>query len=191
MPSRSTRHRARCRWSIWRRCASGCSLWLDRRCACLAPAARHAGDRYRRARAGGDLADPWPADADRRRTACCSSRCRRRRDAGSAAGDRAGANAQEPAYQTLIAAAPALKPLVKAASWIGDRRWDLLFASGETLQLPEGERRRRGAGEVRRARRRAPLLGRGYLRFDLRDPARLVVRMPGGACQVAIRSGDA
>ncbi len=48
-----------------------------------------------------------------------------------------GANLQEPAYQALLSAAPALKPRVKAATWIGNRRWDLTFDSGETLALPE------------------------------------------------------
>ena len=49
----------------------------------------------------------------------------------------AGADREEAGYQTLLAAAPALKPRVKAATWIGNRRWDLTFDSGETLALPE------------------------------------------------------
>lgn len=98
-----------------------------------------------------------------------------------------GANEQEPAYRTLMQAAPALKPLVKAATWVGDRRWDLLFASGERLALPEGELAAAKAlakfGEID-ARDR--LLGRGYLKFDMRDPAKLVLRMPGGTTNKAI-----
>jgi cell division protein FtsQ len=89
-----------------------------------------------------------------------------------------GADRQEPGYQTLLAAAPALKPRVKAATWIGNRRWDLTFDSGETLALPED-----GApaallkfAELDGAR---PLLGRGWIRFDMRDPAKLVARKPG------------
>lgn len=91
-----------------------------------------------------------------------------------------GAYAQQPAYQQLLDAAPALKPLVKAATWIGNRRWDLSFNTGERLALPEGEAAAAKAlkkfAELDGADR---LLGRGYLRFDMRDPARLVVRMPG------------
>ncbi|MEG3179457.1 cell division protein FtsQ/DivIB [Sphingomonas sp. LT1P40] len=91
-----------------------------------------------------------------------------------------GAYAQQPAYQQLLNAAPALKPLVKAATWIGNRRWDLSFNTGERLALPEGEVEAAKAltkfAELDGADR---LLGRGYMRFDMRDPTRLVVRMPG------------
>jgi cell division protein FtsQ len=90
-----------------------------------------------------------------------------------------GAYAQQPAYQKLLDAAPALKPLVKAATWIGNRRWDLTFNTGERLALPEGEAAAGKAltkfAELDGADR---LLGRGYLKFDMRDPTRLVVRMP-------------
>ncbi|MEG3090953.1 cell division protein FtsQ/DivIB [Sphingomonas sp. PB1R3] len=89
-----------------------------------------------------------------------------------------GANLQEPAYQALLSAAPALKPRVKAATWIGNRRWDLTFDSGETLALPE-----EGAGaalmKFAAMDGSRPLLGRGWLRFDMRDPAKLVARRPG------------
>ena len=89
-----------------------------------------------------------------------------------------GADRQEAAYQRLLAAAPALKPRVKAATWVGNRRWDLTFDSGETLALPQ-----EGAAaalvkfaELDGAR---ALLGKGWLRFDMRDPAKLVARKPG------------
>ncbi|MHA6722321.1 cell division protein FtsQ/DivIB [Sphingomonas sp. RS2018] len=92
-----------------------------------------------------------------------------------------GANEREPDYQRLIAAAPALKPLVKAATWVGDRRWDIMFDSGERLALPEGEAAAAKAlakfAELDRADR---LLGKGYVRFDMRDPAKLVLRLPDG-----------
>lgn len=89
-----------------------------------------------------------------------------------------GADRQEASYQTLLAAAPALKPRITAATWVGNRRWDLTFESGETLLLPED-----GAAsalvkfaELDGSR---PLLGRGWLRFDMRDPDKLVARKPG------------
>ncbi|ONF97252.1 cell division protein FtsQ/DivIB [Sphingomonas jeddahensis] len=89
-----------------------------------------------------------------------------------------GADRQEAAYQRLLAAAPALKPRVKAATWVGNRRWDITFDSGETLALPQ-----EGAAaalvkfaELDGAR---ALLGKGWLRFDMRDPAKLVARKPG------------
>ena len=88
-----------------------------------------------------------------------------------------GADKQAPAYQALLAAAPALKPRIAAATWVGNRRWDLRFDSGETLKLPEEGA---GAALLDFAHRDGahPLLGRGWLSFDLRDPAKLVARKP-------------
>jgi cell division protein FtsQ len=93
-----------------------------------------------------------------------------------------GANTQEAAYQKLLSAAPALRPSVKAATWVGNRRWNLTFESGETLALPEGEGAAAHAlvkfAELDGVK---PLLGKGWLRFDMRDPSRLVARRPGEA----------
>lgn len=88
-----------------------------------------------------------------------------------------GANSQEPARRLLIDAAPALKPLVRAATWIGNRRWDLTFSTGEKLQLPEGDEESRAAlrkfaemdGEQR-------LLRKGSIRFDMRVAGNMVVQ---------------
>ncbi|RYD56960.1 MAG: FtsQ-type POTRA domain-containing protein [Sphingomonadales bacterium] len=90
------------------------------------------------------------------------------------------ANSQEPARRELLDHAPALKPLVKAASWIGNRRWDIIFDTGERLQLPEGEKAAADTlkkfAELDGMQR---LLGRGHLGFDMRDPDKLVVRRQG------------
>jgi cell division protein FtsQ len=91
-----------------------------------------------------------------------------------------GANTQEAARKHLLETQPGLKPLVKATSWVGNRRWDIFFTSGEKLQLPEGEDEAAAAlkkfvaidGTQR-------LLGRGYLGFDMRDANKLVVRRQG------------
>ena len=91
-----------------------------------------------------------------------------------------GADRQEASYQALLGAAPALKPRVKAATWVGNRRWDLTFESGETLALPEDGAPRALVkfAELDGAR---PLLGRGWIRFDMRDPTKLVARKPGAS----------
>lgn len=89
-----------------------------------------------------------------------------------------GADRQEPNYQALLAAAPALKPRIKAATWVGNRRWDLTFESGEVLALPE-EGAARALVRFAELDGQRPLLGRGWLRFDMRDPAKLVARKPG------------
>ncbi|WP_188054710.1 cell division protein FtsQ/DivIB [Sphingosinithalassobacter sp. CS137] len=91
-----------------------------------------------------------------------------------------GANEKEAARERLMMAAPALKPMVRASRWIGNRRWDLLFDTGERLQLPEGESAAATAlakfAELDRDQR---LLGRGYISFDMRDPSKLVLRRQG------------
>lgn len=91
-----------------------------------------------------------------------------------------GANVQEAARKRLLDGQPGLKPLVKATSWVGNRRWDLFFTSGEKLQLPEGDAA--AAAALKKfvaidAQQR--LLGRGYLGFDMRDDSKLVVRRQG------------
>lgn len=85
------------------------------------------------------------------------------------------AKTQEPAYQALLEAAPALRPRVRAATWVGNRRWNLTFDSGETLELPEENA---AAALVKFAEMDGHdrLLGRGFSRFDLRDPTKLVAR---------------
>lgn len=88
------------------------------------------------------------------------------------------ANAHAGELAALVAKAPALKPVMAGATWIGDRRWDLRFQSGETLALPEGQDES-GHALVRFARMDSSqrLLGRGFLRFDMRDPTRFVARL--------------
>ncbi|MBO9574795.1 MAG: cell division protein FtsQ/DivIB [Sphingobium sp.] len=91
------------------------------------------------------------------------------------------ANRQTAALAKLMDAAPALKPMLAGATWIGNRRWDLQFQSGETLALPEGEAES-AAALVNFARMDGVdrLLGRGFVRFDMRDPARFVARLAPG-----------
>jgi cell division protein FtsQ len=103
-----------------------------------------------------------------------------------------GANEQEAAYQRLLDAAPALRPLVKAATWVGNRRWNLTFESGETLALPAGD------AEAAKALIKfaqldgvKPLLGKGWIRFDMRDPTKLVARKPGQIDNRAITDPNA
>ena len=90
-----------------------------------------------------------------------------------------GANAQAVPLQHLLDKAPALKAQLVSAKWIGQRRWDLSFQSGETILLPEGEAVA-GAALVKFAKmdKSAGLLGRGIVRFDLRIPGKMTVRLP-------------
>jgi cell division protein FtsQ len=71
--------------------------------------------------------------------------------------------------------------MLAGATWVGNRRWDLRFQSGETLSLPEGDRDSASA-LVNFARMDGVnrLLGRGIVKFDMRDPDRFVLRLPQG-----------
>ena len=81
------------------------------------------------------------------------------------------------ALQALLAGERALGKLVTDATWVGDRRWDLRFQSGETLALPEGAGPARDAlATFARKDGTERLLGRGYVHFDMRLPGQLVVR---------------
>jgi cell division protein FtsQ len=88
------------------------------------------------------------------------------------------ANQQVASLITLLDAVPALRPNLSGASWIGNRRWDLRFESGEVLALPEGEDVAAHAlAEFAKIDGVERLLGRGFVRFDMRDPAKFVVRI--------------
>jgi cell division protein FtsQ len=89
----------------------------------------------------------------------------------------ADANRHTVALNILLDKASALKSQVTGANWIGNRRWDLRFKSGETLALPEGEK---AAAEALLNFARMDgihrLLGRDIIHFDLRDPDRAYFR---------------
>jgi cell division protein FtsQ len=78
----------------------------------------------------------------------------------------------------LIESAPRLRPQLAGATWVGDRRWDLRFQSGELLSLPEGEEpARRAIQRFQMMDQQSPLLGQGYARIDMRIPGRMIVRL--------------
>lgn len=90
-----------------------------------------------------------------------------------------GANRRSRELAALLENSQSLKQLLAGATWVGNRRWDLRFDSGETLSLPAGEE----AAKVALARfthmeGSNRLLGRGIIRFDMRDPTKFVLRMP-------------
>jgi cell division protein FtsQ len=90
-----------------------------------------------------------------------------------------GANRQEEQLSRLMAAVPTLRPQLASATWVGGRRWDFNFQSGETLALPEGEETAKAAlMKFARVDKETGLLGRGIVRFDLRVPDKMIVRLP-------------
>ncbi len=98
-----------------------------------------------------------------------------------------GANAQARELDQLMAGVPTLKPQLASATWIGRRRWDLAFQTGETVALPEGEAAARQAlAKFANVDRASGLLGRGLVRFDLRVPGKMVVRLPRASGEAII-----
>jgi cell division protein FtsQ len=89
------------------------------------------------------------------------------------------ANGNEQQITRLMNAVPTLKPQLASATWVGGRRWDLNFQSGETVALPEGEDAARAAlTKFARLDKDSGLLGRGIVRFDLRVGNKMIVRLP-------------
>ena len=93
-----------------------------------------------------------------------------------------GAGRQAEALETLLAAAPALAPKVEAAEWVGNRRWNLTFSTGQLLALPEGEVEAATAlVKFARLDGKNRLLGGKVIAFDMRTPPRLYLRLPDAA----------
>ena len=77
-----------------------------------------------------------------------------------------GANSHAVDLGKLMAGVPTLKPQLASATWVGDRRWDLNFQSGESVALPEGQEAASSALErFAKLDRSSGLLGRGIIRF--------------------------
>lgn len=90
-----------------------------------------------------------------------------------------GANGQAVALERLLDQTPSLKAQLVSASWVGQRRWDLMFQSGETVALPEGEPAATAAlTKFAKMDKSSGLLGRGMVRFDLRIPGKMIARLP-------------
>ena len=93
-----------------------------------------------------------------------------------------GANLHERDLNRLLDAAPSLRPQLVSAAWVGGRRWDLNLQTGETIALPEGEEQSKTAlVKFADLDKSTGLLGRGLLRFDLRLPGKMIVRLPHAA----------
>ena len=89
-----------------------------------------------------------------------------------------GANRHGGELSSLLDSAPELKPMMAGATWIGGRRWDLRFQSGEVLALPEGqESAKKALVKFASMDRSTQLLGRGFARFDMRIPGKFIVRV--------------
>jgi cell division protein FtsQ len=97
-----------------------------------------------------------------------------------------GAGKQVEGLGALLEAAPALKPQVREAEWVGNRRWNLTFRPGQVLALPEGAKPSATAlmsfARLDGANR---LLGGRVAAFDMRAADRIYLRVPGRAADEA------
>jgi cell division protein FtsQ len=91
-----------------------------------------------------------------------------------------GAGKQVEALGALLGAAPALGPQVREAEWIGNRRWNLTFKTGQVLALPEGGKQSAKAlMTFARLDGVNRLLGGKVAAFDMRAGDRIYMRVPG------------
>lgn len=92
----------------------------------------------------------------------------------------AGAEGQMATLESLLEAAPALRGQVAEAEWVGHRRWNLTFKSGQTLALPEGaEAGAKALQAFARMDGTNQLIGGRVLAFDMRTGDRMYMRMRG------------
>jgi cell division protein FtsQ len=97
-----------------------------------------------------------------------------------------GAGQQVVALSKLLEAAPALHPQVAEAEWIGNRRWNLKFKTGQVLALPEGElASAKALMSFARLDGTNRLLGGRVAAFDMRAPDRVYLRVPDRAKDAA------
>ncbi len=90
-----------------------------------------------------------------------------------------GAGREVAGLARLLDAAPALRPQVREAEWIGNRRWNLTFKTDQVLALPEGDKLA-SAALVSFARLDGTnrLLGGKVVAFDMRAGDRIYMRIP-------------
>ena len=102
-----------------------------------------------------------------------------------------GAGRQIATLDRLLEAAPALKPQVREAEWVGNRRWNLTFKTGQVLALPQGDKESASAlvafAKLDGVNR---LLGGQVAYFDMRAPDRIYLRVPGRAQQAAKNAAE-
>lgn len=91
-----------------------------------------------------------------------------------------GVEGQVQALTHLLDAAPALRPQVASAEWVGNRRWNLTFKTGQLLLLPEGEDTApTSLMSFARLDGTNRLLGGKVAAFDMRSPDRIYMRVEG------------
>lgn len=91
-----------------------------------------------------------------------------------------GARRQLQELEVLLDKAPAIRPHIRSAEWVGNRRWNLSFSTNQTLALPQGrEESFIALTSFARLDGQNRLIGGEVITFDMRAPPRLYMRIPG------------
>lgn len=95
-----------------------------------------------------------------------------------------GEYANEQAYNLLrmLEAEPEIKNLVEAATWVGDRRWDLTLKNTIVVRLPENDIGL-ALSRLSKAQEQDHILDKDLNIIDLREKDRITVRTRPGAVQ--------
>ena len=72
---------------------------------------------------------------------------------------------------------PAIQQALRAAIYVGERRWDLLIEPGVTVKLPEGKETA-GLKRLDKLMQEQQILTRDVQTVDLRFPDRLIIERP-------------
>lgn len=96
-----------------------------------------------------------------------------------------GAGRQVQGLAAMLDSAPALRPQVEEAEWIGNRRWNLTFRTGQVLALPQGDTEAASAlVTFAQLDGKSRLLGGKVATFDMRAPERIYLRIPGRGSRI-------
>lgn len=93
-----------------------------------------------------------------------------------------GAARQVQELGRLLDAAPALKPQIASAEWVGNRRWNLTFKTGQLLALPEGDLGAPALVKFAQLDGMHRLIGGKPIAIDMRVPDRAYLRCEDGPC---------
>ncbi|MEP3050197.1 MAG: FtsQ-type POTRA domain-containing protein [Erythrobacter sp.] len=103
-----------------------------------------------------------------------------------------GASMQVAELDRLLATAPALRPQIESAEWVGNRRWNLSFNTEQIIALPEGDDEAATALiKFARMDGQNRLIGGKVATFDMRAPPRIYMRVPGRSAQLLAANGGA
>lgn len=88
-----------------------------------------------------------------------------------------GSGQQVAALSELLDSAPALRPQVKSAEWIGNRRWNITFNTDQVLALPQGDQEASDAFiKFAQMDGRNRVIGGKLATIDMRNPERIYAR---------------